>query len=416
MYKGGYRSRQPETTDYYRIIEGSYERFEGVYDEHCLEYWGYLRPKVMQAINAYLDCGIAESGMARVMCEKCGANHFVCFSCRQRGICSSCTTKRSLLFGEKVVEMIKEVKHIHVTFTIPKILRGYVRRNRKLLKVLVASCHYAVNAYFIESLKIAGSYSGGIYYVQTYGNQFNYHPHVHALVMAGVVKGDRFYEQKDISTRLIGEIMRARLLSELKRAGVIADEMVELLMSWNHCSGFNVYAEGRIEGHDSEGIENVARYMSRAAISVDRVAYDSEAEEVIVYEDQARSAGGEIKKYSVLEFMALLSSHIPSPYEPLVYYYGVYSSAYRGKEAKEENERSELSVKEVKGQKAMDGGRVISTWARLIQRIFEVDPLTCQRCGCYLICFDAEHDRKSANNPKHLTIKALKAHNFIVLS
>ena len=49
--------------------------------------------------------------------------------------------------------------------------------------------------------------------------------------------------------------------------------MVALLRSWNHHSGFNVHARGRIHGADRKAIENVARYMSRAALSVERVRY-----------------------------------------------------------------------------------------------------------------------------------------------
>ena len=33
--------------------------------------------------------------------------------------------------------------------------------------------------------------------------------------------------------------------------------------------------------------------------------------------------------------MALLAGHLPSPYETLTYYYGIYSSSYRGRERKE---------------------------------------------------------------------------------
>jgi hypothetical protein len=33
-----------------------------------------------------------------------------------------------------------------------------------------------------------------------------------------------------------------------------------------------------------------------------------------------------------------LACHIPSTYESLVYYYGIYSSSYPGKEKKEETE------------------------------------------------------------------------------
>ena len=104
--KGFYNRRHPERTDYYRIIEGSCEEFERTYPELFEEKYGYLRKEVIKAIYAFLDCGIPENGMARVRCEECGHDFFVAYSCRCRIICPSCSTKRSILFGETVREMV----------------------------------------------------------------------------------------------------------------------------------------------------------------------------------------------------------------------------------------------------------------------------------------------------------------------
>ena len=41
----------------------------------------------MRAIYAFLDCGIPESGVARVYCDGCGHDYFVAFSCRMRVAC-----------------------------------------------------------------------------------------------------------------------------------------------------------------------------------------------------------------------------------------------------------------------------------------------------------------------------------------
>ena len=158
-----YKRRHPEATDYYRIIESRFEELEGIWPERFEQKYGYLRKEVMRAIYAFLDCGIPESGVARVFCDGCGRDYFVAFSCRQRGACPSCSTKRSILFGEKVRELVKPVCHVHVTFTIPKILRAWFRRNRKLLKLMVQSANWAIRIYFIETLGIAGGSTGGIY-------------------------------------------------------------------------------------------------------------------------------------------------------------------------------------------------------------------------------------------------------------
>ncbi len=168
--KGIYNRRHPEYTDYYRIIDAAFEEFERFYPEMFEDTYGYLREEVMTAIYAFLDCGIPENGVARVWCPDCGDDYFVAYSCRKRGICVSCSTKRSLLFGEKIQEIAKPIAHIHITFTIPKILRAYFRRNRGLLKYLVQAANYAVSEYYKEALGDEDGLLGGIYYVHSRSN------------------------------------------------------------------------------------------------------------------------------------------------------------------------------------------------------------------------------------------------------
>jgi len=376
-----YRRRHPERTDYYRVIESRFEELERMWPE-CFEHkYGYLRKQVVRAIYAFLDCGIPESGVARVFCDGCGRDYFVAFSCRMRVVCPSCSTKRSILFGQKIGELVRPICHLHVTFTVPKILRAWFRRNRKLLKRMVQSANWAMRIYFRETLGIADGSTGGVYCVHSHGNGFNHHPHVHALVPAGILKDGVFHELKAVSSPVIAGLFRARLLKVLLDEGVISQQIVDLLLSWNHHSGFNVHARGRIHGADRKAIENVARYMSRAALSVERVRYNRAEDTVTVYRKPFGSSPQEARSYPVGDFLALLASHIPGPYESLLYYYGVYSSSYRGKQRRQNKEEQATELVLIDTAKGTAGGKPTSTWARLIRRIFEVDPLRCGNCG-----------------------------------
>jgi len=142
-----------------------------------------------------------------------------------------------------------------------------------------------------------------------------------------------------------------------------------------------VHARGRIHGADRKAIENVARYMSRAALSVERVRYNRAHDSVTVSKKPFGSCPEESRSYPVGDFLALLASQIPAPYESLTYYYGVYSSSYRGKQRRQNKEEQETELVLMNTGKGTAGGKPTSTWARLIRRIFEVDPLHCRRCG-----------------------------------
>ena len=89
--------------------------------------------------------------------------------------------------------------------------------------------------------------------------------------------------------------------------------------------------------------------MSRAAISVDRVDFNPMDNTLTVYERKDRPSSGRYRTYTIMEFMALLAAHIPSPYESLVYYYGAYSNSHRGKERRENKEDQSIGIQETKG-------------------------------------------------------------------
>jgi len=58
-----------------------------------------------------------------------------------------------------------------------------------------------------------------------------HHPHVHALVPAGIMKGGVFHELTRISSPVIAGLFRARLLKVLLDEGVIRQQIVDLLLS-----------------------------------------------------------------------------------------------------------------------------------------------------------------------------------------
>jgi len=59
--------------------------------------------------------------------------------------CSSCQAKRSVLFAEKLTsEILAPVPHRHWTFSIPRVLRGLIERDRKLLGLLSQTAYAAI--------------------------------------------------------------------------------------------------------------------------------------------------------------------------------------------------------------------------------------------------------------------------------
>ena len=83
------------------------------------------------------------------------------------------------------------------------------------------------------------------------------------------------------------------------------------------------------------------------------------------------------KIFDALEWLAAMCSHVPNKGEQMVRYYGHYSNVARGKRKKQDQDRLIPSILEPEGSSE----EFRKSWARLIQKIYEVDPLTCPRCS-----------------------------------
>jgi ribosomal protein S27E len=77
--------------------------------------------------------GNPRCGFARIRCPDCHAEHLLMFSCRTRGFCPSCHAKRLEEWGEWMrEELLLDVPHRQVVFTIPRMLRIFFKYNRRL--------------------------------------------------------------------------------------------------------------------------------------------------------------------------------------------------------------------------------------------------------------------------------------------
>jgi len=150
--------------------------------------------------------------------------------------------------------------------------------------------------------------------------------------------------------------------------------MVDMLMNPAGAgSGFNVFCGSRIQPGSEEAMENLARYIIRASFSQERMTYIPE-ETKVIYQSKD---GKDEKVFEPLEWIAAMCSHVPNKGEQMVRYYGFYSNVARGKRKKNEQDELIPSILEPDGSSR----EYKRNWARLIQKIYEVDPLTCSKCS-----------------------------------
>ena len=80
--------------------------------------------------------------------------------------------------------------------------------------------------------------------------------------------------------------------------------------------------------------------------------------------------------FSAMDWLARLVTHIPNRYEQMVRYYGYYSNKSRGMRKKADGDDQVPALIE----SSVSAAVFRKNWARLIQKIYQVDPLLCPKC------------------------------------
>lgn len=369
-----YRPRRPQESDYYHCVEDYFETFVNVYDDRFSRDYGFWRPYIEKVICRYLDCGDLRHGFARVRCNDCGHEYLLAFSCKRRHFCPSCHQKRVVEFGEWLcLDVLKKIPHRHFIFSIPKMLRRYFLYDRKLLAGLSRCAWESLKVFIQQAVPEKEPIPGAVIAIQTFGDFLGFNPHCHILMTDGCFYGDKgmFRVAPPLEIKKLEAIFRHKVFRMLLKKGKITEEMVRMLLTWRH-SGFNVFCGKRISPNDDTAMENLARYIIRASFSQKRMKY-LDREGTVVYRSKD---GKDQKTFPAMEWLAAMCSHIPNRGEQMVRYYGYYSNVARGKRKKEESDDLVPCIIEPQGnEKAFR-----KNWARLIQKIYEVDPLVCPYC------------------------------------
>lgn len=167
------------------------------------------------------------------------------------------------------------------------------------------------------------------------------------------------------------------------------------MKSWEH-SGFNVYSAESTPAENSDARLFLARYLRRSPLALERISLIEANMDPTIQIVKKLDDGETTRELSPLEFLAEVQQHIPNTWEQTTRYFGKYAARTRGKErlAREWKQKfeSDTSVDfSDSGTSSLDSvGDTAATeptqkasraWAAMIKRIYEVDPLLCEKCG-----------------------------------
>jgi hypothetical protein len=196
----------------------------------------------------------------------------------------------------------------------------------------------------------------------------------------GVFNQDGSFQELSLDTDKLQALFQHKVLKALQELELISEHTTEQILSWKH-SGFNVWLGEVIQPEENNARLFIGSYIDRNPVTNDKIKI---SDNTISYEHDSTHLSK--ADFDPLEFLATLSAHIPNKYEQTIRYYGYYSARTRGKRRIVANDDEtiilDLSRHSLATADDIDKPKSINrSWAALIKKIYEVDPLICEKCG-----------------------------------
>ena len=403
-----YARRQPETTVLYDVVSDHLPALLDRARSRSAHGFGYPR-FVEREFEKFLACGLLCHGFVRVHCGDCGDERLVAFSCKTRGFCPSCTSRRMTSTAAHLVDrVLPTAPYRQWVLSLPRQVRFLLARDHGLLGELVGIFLRKVFAWQrrrARSQGIAMPHTGAVTFVQRFGSLLNLNCHAHALLPDGVFAtgGDgsvAFHASPPPSdhdiARLLAQIARAihrRLERRLDDLGndtpvdLLASEQAEAVARMPSfgdtprpttgrrsafLAGYSLHADRLVDADDRDGLERLCRYGARSPVANSRLARDSRGRVVMSLKRPLRDGRTELV-FEPVEFLRRLATLIPPPYAHLTRFHGVFAPNHHLRAAV-------VRAPNCGAANVRPPDRRFA-WAYLMKRVFAIDVLVCDACG-----------------------------------
>lgn len=319
-----------------------FRRYGAAYREQHGASMSSRQRRVMTAIEV---CRTAALGGHLEQCDECGHERNCFNSCRDRH-CPKCQSlARAQWIEDRQTELL-EVPYFHVVFTIPEQLAAIALQNQKVIYGIL----FAATAETLKTIAAdpehLGAEIGFFAVLHTWGQNLQFHPHLHCVVPGGGLSPDGqrwiscrpnfFLSVKVLSRRFrhlfleslqkaydAGQLQFFGALEPLRQPGAFAQRL-----ACAKASEWVVYAKRPFAG-PQQVLDYVGRYTHRVAISNHRLL-DIENDQVSFQWKDYRQ-GGEVKvmTLSAEEFIRRFLLHVLPDGFQRIRYYGFLGNRYR---------------------------------------------------------------------------------------
>jgi hypothetical protein len=262
-------------------------------------------------------------------------------SCRHRA-CPQCNGVAKEQWLERTRARLIDCAHWHVVFTIPHQLNVLWRLNTALLTAVLFESARDTLLELLADPRHLGAQPGIQLALHTWTRGLALHPHIHALVSDGGLRGATWVRARRshfLPATVVMMLFRGKLLEALRRVhrggelrlpdALSAERLASLLNRMGRKVKWNVrvcsrYAHGR-------GVSiYLARYVKGGPFNNTQIVRVSQARVLFAYTPHCED--GQPKHRATLamtpeRFLARVLQHAPEPGRHTVRYYGLYAPA-----------------------------------------------------------------------------------------
>jgi hypothetical protein len=392
---------------------------------------------VEREFRDYLGCGVLARGFARVRCESCGDEHLVGFSCKRRGVCPSCTSRRAVDAAAHLVDaVLPAVPMRQWVLSFPIKVRWVLARRPALVGRALAIFLRALSTWQRRRGRVVGASgeTGSVTFVQRFGSAMQMSIHFHVVAPDGVfVCGDDggvcFQHLPPPEDDDIDALLRqcaSRVLRLLRRELDDDEPEVDALAALEAASlkarpaasgdapkkkrltafleGFSLHAGVHLHANDRRGLEQLCRYGARGAIALSRLSELPDGR-VSYHMKRPLPDGRTHLVLTGVELLRKLAPLIPPPRQHLLRFHGVFAPNSKLRSLvvpKPAASPVEESAPQGKPRVRPSPSPYRLDWAAALKRVFGVDVLKCARCGGRLVVL--------AFIEKHTAVRAILDH------
>lgn len=298
-----------------------------------------------RVMNAIEVCRTAALGGHLERCDQCGYERNAFNSCRDRH-CPKCQCLARANWIEERQSELLEVPYFHVVFTVPEEIATIAYQNKDLVYGILFQATAETMKTIAADPKHLGAEIGFFAVLHSWGQNLQFHPHLHCVVPGGGLSpdGQRWVSCRPgffLPVRVLSCLFRRLFLESLQKAfdsGKLQFfnaleslrerhafvELVERLKARE----WVVYAKRPFAG-PQQVLDYVGRYTHRVAISNNRLL-DIEDDQVRFQWKDYRD-GGQIKTMTLSadEFIRRFLLHVLPDGFQRIRYYGFLGNRYR---------------------------------------------------------------------------------------